>query len=349
MSQTLKTLVSSAALTALALACSNAMAHPGWVDGGGVGYTWKNNTATEAGATATPSARGFNVDAIRIGHGCANPDTGVNEVPVAAASWVWPKGLGQQVNANGAIIDGGLAPMSTSCDASGANCTGGGSQPSVARIPDSSKKAHLPEGQGAATTLAAELVDGTSTGPGTNPIGTLSGRMQFQGNLGYFEMNRPKLNGFYAKGNKFNAAEIAAMGVASAGAPYHNAVQVRWAQTQSTSSVVPMYFSATSCARKLVVRVAGADICHLSPSRAAVNDGHSANFWMGGPTRKFTNGHGVHENFWLGYTLLVRDTTKNPYPASCANPTLGDYDLVVMPTYTEIDQGLPFPGFANAP
>jgi hypothetical protein len=139
------------------------------------------------------------------------------------------------------------------------------------------------------------------------------------------------------------------MGIGSVGAPYHNAIQVQWAETQDTSKVAPLWFSENSCARKLVVRLAGADICELGASRKQLNDGHHANFWMGGPTKKFTNGHGIHENFWLGYTLMVRDTTRNPYPASCKDAANGDYDLVVMPTKAEIDAGLPFPGFATKP
>lgn len=77
---------------------------------------------------------------------------------------------------------------------------------------------------------------------------------------------------------------------------------------------------------------------------------------MGGPTPKVNNdlfyvdkvGHGIHENFWINYTLLVRDTAKNPYPTSCRDKDKGDYDLVVMPTMEEIDSGLPFPGFATS-
>lgn len=368
------TVPATAALSALILLSSNAMAHPGFVNGGGVGYTWKNNTPTEAGKVITPSARGYNIEGIRIGHGCEKADGSLNadgsaaRDPVAAASWIWPQGKGQQVNATGKIVDDGLAPLSTNCDASGANCTGADSQPSVAQIADSSKKPSDPSGLGVgvATTLGAELVHPNAScttdptthvqtcnaAPSTDPVTTIGGRMQFQGNVGYFMTNRDTKiggGGFWASGNKFTAEQIAAMGVGSVGAPYQNAIQVRWSDTADTSKVAPLFFSASSCARKMVVRLAGADICHLDVSRTAVNDGHHANYWMGGPTKKFTNGHGVHENFWLGYTLLVRDATKNPYPASCKDAVNGDYDLVVMPTKAEIDAGLPFPGFATKP
>jgi hypothetical protein len=364
-----RTLTVSTTLTLL-LTGSHVLAHPGFVNGGGVGYTWKNNTPTEAGKVITPSARGYNIEGIRIGHGCdtgkMNTDNSVIRDPVTANTWIWPQGLGQQVNPTGKITDDGLAPLSTGCDAlSGADCTGAGSQPSVARIKDASKKAHLPEGQGTATTLSDELVgsQGTcTTDPvthaqtcvtspdATKPVTTLGGRMQFLGNVGYFKTGRDTKiggGGFWGDGNKFTAAQIAEMGIGSVGAPYHNAIQVRWAETPDTSKVYPLWFSENSCARKLVVRLAGADICHKDTSLQKINDGHSANYWFGGPTKRFTEGHGVHENFWLGYTLLVRDVTKNPYPASCTDKVYGDYDLVVMPTKAEIDAGLPFPGFAT--
>jgi len=365
-----------AATAALLFIGSTAMAHPGFVNGGGVGYTWKNNTPAGVGVTATPTARGYNVEGIRIAHGCENgkflaDGTTADRDPVVAASWIWPQGKGQLVDPlTGKIRDDGMAPLSTGCDTSGANCTGADSQPSVARIKDSSKKPSDASGLGVgvATTLASELVGGNtscttdptthvqtcnSTPDNTKPITTLGGRMQFLGNVGYFTANRDSSvggGGFWAAGNKFTKDQIAAMGVGSVGAPYQNAIQVRWAETADTSKVAPLWFSSTSCARKLVVRLAGADVCHMDTSRAAVNgDGHHANFWMGGPTAKFTNGHGVHENFWLGYTLTVRDATKNPYPDSCTDKVNGDYDLVVMPTKAEIDAGIPFPGFATKP
>lgn len=366
----LKTFASTALLATLAGSATVANAHPGYVDGGGAAYTgsWLNNTPTGYQSATALTKRGVNVDAIRIGHGCNLDDSadGKNDDPVVANTWIFPQGLGQRMSGN-RIIDDGMAPMSTGCSDAGNKCTGAGSQPSVARIPDSTKKAHLPAGQGTATTLAAELVKANVTCttnaqhvqtcvPGTpafttDPISNLGGRFNFQGNLGYFKTNTLKTiggGGFYAKGPKFTAHQIADMGITSAGAPYHNALQVLWAQDRITSAITPFGFSATSCARKLVIRAAGADICRLSPSRAVNNDGHSSNYWFGGPTKKFTDGHGVHENFWLGYTLIVRDTTTNPYPDSCTDKVKGDYDLVVMPTKHEIDAGLPFPGFANS-
>lgn len=342
----------SLALTVATLMGSNVSAHPSFLNGGQWnGSSFKNNTPTAYQTTQNASVRGVIEDAIRIGHGCDLDGVGGNTDPVVAVSWVWPEGKG----AYG--WDDGMAPMSTGCDAAGANCTGGGSQPSVARIPDSTKKAHLPAGQGVATTLGSELVEGTTSGAPTGvPITSIGGRMNFSGNLGYFVTNQLKANGsgFYARGNKYNAAQIAAMGVSSAGAPFHNGIQVLYAVDRSTTAIRKLAFSSTSCARKLVVRPAGADICELSSSHTIENSGHTVNYWFGGPTGSdpkttFTNGHGIHENFWLNYVLAVRDTSVNPYPASCVDQVNGDYDLVVMTTKHEINRNLPFPGFATRP
>ena len=293
-----------------------------------------------------------------MGHGCDIHETGSNVDPVVAVSWLWPTGEGGPGN-------WAKAPMSTGCDANGKLCTGASSQPAVARIPDSGQKANLNNapnlpGMGTATTLAAELIEGANnTGTPSNPeapITTLSGRLQFLGNLGYFKQNTARApkphygGGFWAKGNKFTAAEIAAMGIGSAGAPYHNAVQILYAVDKSTTSIRKMAFSSASCARKLVVRIAGVDLCELHPERSAYNTNpHIGNFWFGGPTNKFKDGHGIHENFWLNTTPLIRDTAVNPYPATCTDQVNGDYDLVVMPSIAEIDSFLPFAGFATLP
>ena len=373
----LKILTGSALLSALALNGPGVQAHPSFVNGGNPnGVNWRNNTPTFSSSCAQDpitlrwncqdmvmgTRRGLMEDAIRIAHGCVKepPLTGRNIV--AAVSWLWPTG-------KGGSGDWGRAPMSTGCSATGNNCTGTATQPSVARIPDSSQKPNLnnapnPAGMGTATTLASELVEGTTTGAPAAPevpVATLnlaSGqpRFQYAGNVGYFSTNvakKPNTNfggGWYARGPKFTAEQIAALGITSEGAPYHNAFQALWAVDQSTSNIRSFAFSSTSCARKLVVRPAGADICELNPSRAEYQkDPYMANFWFGGPTPRFTGSHGIRENFWMQYTLLVRNTAVNPYPATCNDQVRGDYDLVVMPSIREIDTYLPFPGFANKP
>lgn len=365
MTSTLKHGAAAALASALLAAGSSpTFAHPSFVQGGipNTQFVWYNNTPTGYQAPTKASPRGYWEDAIRIGHGCNldGSEDDVNDSPVVANSWIWPKGIN------------GLAPMSTGCSAAGNLCTGAGTQPSIARIPDSAVKAHLPAGQGTATTLEAELVGGNTScttdpvthvqsctsSPGTTPYTNVGYRMQFQGNMGYFKHNFIKYEkdksgrtyGFYAHGNKYDAEQLKAMGIGSAGAPYQNAIQVLWAETQDTSKVAPFYFSAASCARKLVIRPAGADLCKLHASVKKYNeDPHLGNFWFGGPTPKFKDGHGIHENFWLRYTLMTRDTKLNPYGASCKDKVNGDYDLVVMTTIEEIDEGVPFPGFANKP
>jgi len=356
-------LASSSILGLLALYSSQGLAHPDWYIGNSsVSMT---NALPTGEVTRAPRDNGSRADSIRINHGCDGE-------AIEGVSWVWPAGLGKRMFGK-RVLDDGMAPMSTGCLPTGGGCTGADKQPSVALIPDSSKKAHVPEGQGAATTLAEHLVEPTNIScsavmhsysctwsPGETPITTLAGRLNYQGNLGYFKINKNRTDGsgFWARGNNYTAEELIEMGVTSAAAPYHNNVQIRTSYKPGSSTNfaagdnIGIAFNANSCARKLVVRMAGADICHVSPSRAAVNDVHATNWWFGGPTKKFgatPGAHGSHENFWLSYVLSVRDKTKNPFPATCKDPVNGDYDLVVMPTVKEIDDKLPFSGFATQP
>lgn len=386
-----KTLTAGALLTAMALAGSTASAHPSFVDGGNPNFaTWQNNTPTAYKTTVNASVRGFFEDAIRMGHGCDIHETGSNVDPVVAVSWLWPTGEGGPGNwakapmstlcsVDGkACTDSSTQPVVARIPDSANKANYGRydcNNPDVVNtFPGNTTDEKLAacnaandalakkqaSGTATITTLAAELIEGTnSTGTPSNPevpITTLSGRLQFLGNLGYFKQNTARApkphygGGFWAKGNKFTAAEIAAMGIGSAGAPYHNAVQILYAVDKSTTSIRKMAFSSASCARKLVVRIAGVDLCELHPERSAYNTNpHIGNFWFGGPTSKFKDGHGIHENFWLNTTPLIRDTAVNPYPATCTDQVNGDYDLVVMPSIAEIDSFLPFAGFATLP
>jgi len=366
-------LLTGGLLAALTLPLQQAQAHPGYIDGGSARLGAYNVTPTGETITFATAGRGYAVDAIRISHGCTD-DTGVLNQPVTATSWYWPMGLGERKSGR-RVVDDGMAPMTT-CDVKNdlGECIGAGKQPSVARIPNSGKNAFDPLGQGKATSLSSELVEplidfnncttiGHRTtcpwGPGTTPITNLSGRMTYLGNIPYFAVNQPKTKGgggFYARGGKWTFDEIVEAGVTSAGAPTHNGVQIRNSYKPGFSTqrgdYIPIAFNANSCARKLVVRTAGADICHLSSSLAASNEEHAVNYWMGGPSKKYGNNphaHGSHENFWLSYTLVLRDKDNNPYPESCVDKVNGDYDLVVMPTIKEIDDNLSFPGFATQP
>ena len=184
----MKSFGTSALLAAMALVGQDAGAHPSFQYGSNNGITYLKNSPIGYQVATAPTARGYNEDNIKISHGCDLNVTGTNVDPVVAVTWTWPRG----------DIANGIAPMSTGCDATGANCTGASFQPAVARIPDSGVKPNLnnvanPAGMGTATTLAAELIEGTTTGaPGSPevPVTNVSGRMMFSGNLGYFNINK---------------------------------------------------------------------------------------------------------------------------------------------------------------
>lgn len=335
----------------------NAGAHPSMVEGT-VALTYTNRvpatttnpatgavtTNTSATATSTPS-RGYIVDGFRIGHGCSDEAGTYNNYKtsqVKAVSWVWPTG------ADGSA----LAPASTGCDVDGKNCTGATTQPSVAIIPDSSQKPNYKNaawtpGIGTQANLADHLCTNVTCAARISNLGTW---ITPQGNDAYFkvfELHRNGAPGFWAKNPKFTPAQTAALSAtANFGIPFASEIQVNYVNDIINAPTVLPAFSPASCARKLVVRPAGADICTIK-NTATQTDPHAANFWFGGPTNKFISGHGVNENFWINYTLLVRDTTKNPYPSSCKDQVYGDYDLVVMPSIAEIDNGLPFPGWTK--
>jgi hypothetical protein len=132
----LKTLTTSALLSALALTGPTASAHPSFVNGGNPnGINWKNNTPTFSSSCKQDpitlrwncedmvmgTVRGYMEDSIRIAHGCDIQDTGSNVDPVVANSWLWPTGKGGAGNWS-------KAPMSTGCSATGNNCTGSATQ-----------------------------------------------------------------------------------------------------------------------------------------------------------------------------------------------------------------------------
>jgi hypothetical protein len=347
----LKTIATASALTMTGLCGTNADAHPGWVTGNSnltiTNRAPASTTNPETGA-ATPAtsdtsasspSRGFLEDGIRISHGCSSEDSSYGAgSAVNAVSWIWPTGANS----------GDPAPMSTGCDAKGTNCTGAATQPSVATIPNSAQK---PDYNNAAwtpgTATAANLSDHLCVDSScAQRVTSLADRFTAQGNLGYFKTFKANRNapGFWAKGRKLSNAQITAFSP-NYGVPYASAVQISYVSNPATPAV-PNVFSPTSCARKLVVRPAGADICKLD-NKKVIDNPHHQNLWFGGPTDKFADGHGVHENFWMGYTLLVRDTKTNPYPETCTDRVNGDYDLVVMPSIKEIDGNLAFPGWAK--
>lgn len=347
----LKKIAAASALSLAALSGQPVQAHPGWVLGTSnlsmtnrvpaettSPATGVSTPATNATSSAAP-ARGFLEDGIRVSHGCSNEAGQYGKgSAVDAVSWIWPTGEDPAAS----------APMSTGCDVGGANCTGAGTQPSVATIPNSSQKPNYNNAPWApGTASAATLADHLCTDASCNQrVTSLRGNFTALGNAGYFKVfdAKKKTPGFWARGRKLRDAQIRAYS-ANFGVPYASAVQIAYVNNPATPAI-PYAFSPSSCARKLVVRPAGADICKID-NQKVIKDAHHQNLWFGGPTGKFVDGHGVHENFWMGYTLLARDTKTNPYPASCKDTTYGDYDLVVMPSIKEIDDYLGFPGWAK--
>jgi hypothetical protein len=262
------------------------------------------------GATVGPYTSQFN--AITVGHGCSNGSGGY--LGVKAASWIMPTGA----------FPGQTAPYSTGCDAAGSNCTGVEGQASVAKLMNNSPGAQTNLTTGVTTfpkslkaTVATSLADEFTNVP------TLAGRFKLNQNKGVFSTQRVKLDGngnpigFYEKSGYVDPKAIAVTDV-----------------RMTTGGIV---FKPGSCATQLIVRMAGADICKIDNK---LTDDHNQNLWIGGPTDKMSTGHGVHENFWLAYTI----TRPAAETASCADAA--KYSIVVMPVNAEINN-LAFPGFAN--
>ena len=116
-------------------------------------------------------------------------------------------------------------------------------------------------------------------------------------------------------------------------------------------------FAPTSCAQKLVIRVAIADVCKRNAFPPGKSDGE-ANVWINHTTAKFPNSNldGIAPlaqpdatspavptaaKFWPTVTI-TRDTKTNPLPANCNGNGL---DVFVTPTDAQIDRDLPIPGF----
>ena len=259
-------------------------------------------------STASPYTSQFN--AITVGHGCSNGKGGYTGVK--AVAWRQPTGT----------TPGETAPFSTGCDAAGSNCTGVEGQASVAKFLNSQGTTNpstnittFPKGLKAtvATTLAAEFTN----------LPTLAGRFKLNQNKGVFNTQRVTTDangnavGFYERSGFVDPKAIAV--------------------TDIRMTTGGMVFTPGSCATQMIVRMAGADICTIDNK---LTDEHNQNLWFGGPTNKMTTGHGVHENFWLAYTIM-RPAAET---ANCA--AADKYSVVVMPTNAEINS-LAFPGWAN--
>jgi hypothetical protein len=266
--------------------------------------------ATTAVGSATASAYTSQFNAITVGHGCSQEGGGY--LGVKAASWLMPTGT----------TPGETAPFSNGCDAAGSNCTGVEGQPSVAKFLNTQGTTNASTGittfpKSLKATVATSLADEFTNVP------TLAGRFKLNQNKGVFSTQRLKLDangnpiGFYEKSGYVDPKAIAVTDM-----------------RMTTGGIV---FKPGTCATQLIVRMAGADICKIDNK---LTNEHNQNLWFGGPTNKMTTGHGVHENFWLAYTI----TRPAAETASCADAD--KYSILVMPTNTEINN-LAFPGWAN--
>ncbi len=292
-----RTLLLSASVAALCGLSHNASAHPGF----------QVSPAIGAGGASKYTSQ-FN--AITVGHGCSDGKGGY--LGVKAVSWLMPTGT----------TAGKTAPYSTGCDAAGSKCTGVEGQAAVATFLNSQGTYSATTGittfpktlkATTATSLAAEFTD----------LPTLAGRFKLNQNKGVFGTQKLKLDangnpiGFYERSGYVDPKALAVTDM-----------------RMTTGGIV---FKPGSCATQLIVRLAGADICHIEPQ---LTNEHYQNLWFGGPTAKLNKGHGVHENFWLAYTI----TRPAAETAACAEAA--KYSIVVMPTDEEINN-LSFPGWGE--
>lgn len=90
-------------------------------------------------------------------------------------------------------------------------------------------------------------------------------------------------------------------------------------------------FASDSCATKLIVKVAVADVCQKNGA---------ANLWIPSVTAKFTDpkvdGIGSPPSL-----IFNRDLIKNPLPASCG----AGYEATMSPSNEDVDANLPIPGY----
>jgi hypothetical protein len=303
-------------LRAIALGISAAMlggisqstwAHPGWQTSVSVGG---RSTATGS-ATKSPYTSQFN--AITVGHGCSQ-GAGSGYKGVRAASWIMPQGT----------TPSETAPFSTNCSPAGDNCQDVEGQFSVAKFMNNSEGATTDPTSGITTfpkSLRATVM--TTLQDEFVGVSTLANRFKLNQNKGVFSTQNLKLSdtnfpiGFWEKNGYVDP----------------NAIAV----TDIRMTTGGLEFKPGTCATQIIVRMAGADICKID--RKLTNE-HNQNLWFGGPTNIMTTGHGVHENFWLAYTV----TRPASETASCSDAD--KYSIVVMPTDREINN-LSFRGWAT--
>jgi len=206
-------------------------------------------------------------NALRIGHGCEDPDTGTMS-GVIGQSVVFPTG----------------DPVLTTSDPNFA----------VGALSDVTAQADLAGLVGAIQDRSIFLHQGTKTDATGNVIG-------FFGNLGYLEP------GFGGR------------------VPFQ---------------FTPPNFLADSCARQLLIKIAIADICRISPQLRAGR----VNLWIpdnGSQISTAAKAAGI-DGVGAPATLIVnRNLTANPLPESCGS----GFSLTITPSPAQVDRDLPINKF----
>ncbi|MFO0690449.1 MAG: hypothetical protein U0900_17235 [Myxococcota bacterium] len=102
----------------------------------------------------------------------------------------------------------------------------------------------------------------------------------------------------------------------------------------------PPTFVATSCAKRLLVKVAIADICS---ARQPIFDGAKVNLWIPDNGSQFAiqGAAGGVEGIGEPATLIVNRSATNALPPACG----AGYDVIVAPSAAQIDRDLPIPGY----
>lgn len=116
------------------------------------------------------------------------------------------------------------------------------------------------------------------------------------------------------------------------------------------SGRVPFQFSApsfqpSSCARRLLVEIAVADVCSVRPP--AIEPG-KLNLWIPENASRFAVEGAAADIEGVGEpaTLIVnRNRTTNPIPPACG----AGYDVTLTPSASQLDRDLPIPGYWPSP
>jgi hypothetical protein len=186
---------------------------------------------------------------------------------------------------------------------------------------------------GTQTNLADEIV---SAKGGTTGVTSLAGRFRMVSSHEVFQKV-----GSVSRVNAAGATEV----LGSWGA-LGKLDPTLYGQTEFRANMSGVWLNKDKCAKSLKVRVPAIDIC--ASDKTGTGKPGLANYWINSQTPKFNapDAHGIKpaDNFWMTFTVN-RDLVNNPYPESCANAV--KYDVVVTPTFEEIDNWMKIPGQLN--